>query len=205
MRLTAAFESWHIGDGTYPPLHRGKLVRLSFELLADSWTEVGSASPRFEHRGDGIYGGEGRVIRRYGGRFRPGSIPLAVVEAGDFRFYISGTAARSLKVGRWISFEGALVLDHYVWVEFLSTYPDPPDLFYNLRVRIRRVDIPDRFEARYPGGEKALPTLVRPPDFGSVEEIETMEGQKFDENFFIIDFDGKGLEQADVPNTYGST
>jgi len=33
MEIAAIFESWHIGDGNYPPLHRGQRVRLSFELI----------------------------------------------------------------------------------------------------------------------------------------------------------------------------
>ncbi|HWS53171.1 MAG TPA: hypothetical protein VN228_03560 [Pyrinomonadaceae bacterium] len=32
MNLTAIFESWHVGDGNYPPLRKGQLVNLSFEL-----------------------------------------------------------------------------------------------------------------------------------------------------------------------------
>ena len=30
--LTAVFESWHIGNGNYPPLRRGEQVNLSFEI-----------------------------------------------------------------------------------------------------------------------------------------------------------------------------
>ena len=62
---------------------------------------------------------------------------------------------------------GTLLLDHYIdhylQVEYLDTYPDPPDLFYSLRVtRIRKVAVPER--SRGPDGERgarrALP--VRP-------------------------------------------
>ena len=35
MNLTACFESWHIGDGNSPPLSRGDLVSLSFEVWAE--------------------------------------------------------------------------------------------------------------------------------------------------------------------------
>lgn len=32
LELTAIFESLYIGDGTYPPLHKGMPVNLSFRI-----------------------------------------------------------------------------------------------------------------------------------------------------------------------------
>lgn len=50
MQVTAIFESWHIGDGNDPPLTRGALVRLSFELEpASPAPHTGPAEPRLEH------------------------------------------------------------------------------------------------------------------------------------------------------------
>ena len=160
MQLTAVFESWHIGDGNYPPLHRGQLVRLSFELEASNLAIAPvAAGARFEHRGNAEYRGVGRVLRVY-----RGEASIAVIEANGFRFYVNGPVAENLAAGASVEFAGTLLLDHYLWVEFLSRYSDPPDLFYNLRVtRILRVSVPERFIARHSRG-KALPTgfVARP-------------------------------------------
>ncbi len=47
----------------------------------------------------------------------------------------------------------------------------------------------------------SLPTRVGPADFGEVEELATMEGCAFDEEVFIVDFDGAGLEGVVIPLT----
>jgi hypothetical protein len=36
-----------------------------------------------------------------------------------------------------------------------------------------------------------------------IEELETMEGQTFDEEFYLLDLDDAGLSGADVPRTFG--
>ena len=199
MQVTAIFESWHVGDGNYPPLSRGQLVRLSFELEPTSLVlRRGASEPRFEHMGDAEYRGVARVLRRY----RGDDNPLVVLEAGAFRFYIHSPAAAPLAAGEWVEFAGTLLLDNFIWVEYLHTYPDPPDLFYTLRVaRIRRVSVPERFVSRHESG-KALPTRVGPGDFEGVQELATMEGQSFDEEFFVIDFESAPLEGAAVPLTF---
>ncbi len=199
MQVTAIFESWHVGDGNYPPLSRGQLVRLSFELQPTSLApHRGAAEPRLEHVGDAEYRGVARVLRRYQGEYNP----LVVLQAGTFRFYVYSPEAAPLAPDEWVEFAGTLLLDHYIWVEYLRTYPDPPDLFYSLRVtRIRKVTVPERFVARHQHG-KALPTRVGPADFEGMEGLATMEGQPFDEEFFVIDFDGTGLEGANIPLTF---
>ena len=199
MELTAVFESWHVGDGNYPPLQRHQLVRLSFELHPRRLLGVvGDTTPLLQHRGDAEYAGRGMVLRRYGDP----ETPIAVIETGAFRFFISAPEAEALVPGALIEFEGTLFLDHYVWVEFLDRYADPPDLFYNLRVtRIRKVQIPDHFIKRSTKG-KALPTHVGPADFGTVEDLDTMAGQPFEEEFYVVDFDGKGLEGVEIPKTF---
>ena len=201
MELTAIFESWLVGDGNYPPLHRGQLVRLSFELQPKriATRQNGNAS-LFQHQGDAEYLGRGQVIRKY----TETDETIAVIAAGEFRFFIDAPAAADLAVGDQIEFEGTLHLDHYVWVEFLGEYPDPPDLFYNLRVtRIRKVQVPERFIQRQRDEKaKTYPAHVSPSDFGAVEELETMDGQRFDEEFYVIDFDSSGVETAQIPRTF---
>src|SRR5262245_45494215 len=94
MQLTAVFESWHIGDENYPPLRRGQLVRLAFELELDGQVTVAKSdrSEEFTHQGDAEYSGCGLVIRKY----IRGSIPIAVIQAGTFRFYIHRAPAIKL-------------------------------------------------------------------------------------------------------------
>ena len=199
MQLTAIFESWHIGDGNYPPLHRGQLVRLSFELHSTQLTPIQRpAQSDFSHVGDARYVGSGQVLRHYAND----GDEIAIIEAGTLRFYVNGPKASKLRPGAAVQFEGTLLLDHYIWVEFLADYPDPPDLFYNLRVvRIRKVGIPDAFVRRH-AKSLSYPTTVAPADFGAVEELETMEGQEFAREFYVIDFDGAGLEGIEVPRTF---
>ena len=199
MELTAIFESWHIGDGNYPPLEHEQLVRLSFELTATRLEAVSeSEESRLVSGGNAEYAGVGRVLRRY----ETEGYSLAVIEAGRFRFYVHGSRAAALKPAMWVHFEGTLLFDHYLWVEFLGRYKDPPDLFYTLRVtRIRRVSIPERFVQR--GSRRvSYPTTVSPEDFGAVEELTTMEGQEFMQEFYIIDFDGTDLQANDVAQTF---
>lgn len=201
MQATAIYESWHIGDGNYPPLSRGELVRLSFELQPTLLVpHPATPERRLEHLGDAEYRGLAHVLSRY----QVEDDPLVVLDAGPLRFYVYTPDAAPLTPGDCVEFAGTLLLDHYIWAEYLHTYPDPPDLFYNLRVtRIRKVGVPERFVSRHERG-KTLPTRVAPADFEDTEELATMDGQGFDEEFFIIDFDDTGLERADIPLTFRS-
>jgi hypothetical protein len=194
MQLTAVFESWHIGDGNYPPLSRDQLVRLSFELAPTLLVAIGSSGDQcLEHVGDGEYRGVARVLRWYRS--------MVVLETNAFRFYVSSSSGDRWREGDRVEFVGTLLLDHYAWVESRRD-ADAPDLFYNLRVeRIRKVDIPKRFISRH-GAGKSFPTRVGPNDFEKAEELATMEGQPFDEEFYVIDFDGAGLEGVVVPLTF---
>ena len=77
-------------------------------------------------------------------------------------------------------------------------------MFYKLKVeRILKVNLPEKFVARHETG-KSFPTRLIPEDYSvsDVEEINTMQGQPFDEEFYIIDFDGSELEGRDVPHTF---
>jgi hypothetical protein len=175
MQLTVVFEHWHLGDGNYPAFALGDLARLSFEL--DSVTIAPAASdslPSLTHIRDAEYECVARVLRTY-----PDGIDshFAVFEADWLRFYSSSMGVAALKDGDTVALRGTFALDHYMWVEFLDRYPDPPDLFYGVRVmRIRRVRIPESFIHR---GEKVVshPTSLGPPQYDAntlvdVEEVE---------------------------------
>ena len=200
--ITAVFENWHIGDGNYPPLHRGQLVNLSFEFEPGTLAKASlKMAKEFTHVGNAEYRFCGDVLNTYRRELGP---EIIIIEADSFRFYIL-----SQDVGRYAPADivvgtGTLLLDHYIWVENLKEYTNPPDLFYTLRVKqIRKVQTPEQFIKRYEGG-KSLPTRLAPKDYADihVEELETMEGQPFDEEFYIIDFDLAEAEKGTVRRTF---
>lgn len=202
MNLTAIFESWHVDDGNYPPFDKGQLVNLSFELEPRKMEEVSLSFPEsFEHLGNGEYRCCGTVQKVYRGQDQD---TVVIIQTGDFRFYILSEESDRYEQGRRYCAEGTLLLDHYLWVEFLDSYEDPPDLFFNLEVRrILRVRIPERFVARHDKG-KSLPTRLVPEDYSAshVVELDTMKGQSFDEEFFVIEFDSSRPEGRDIPRTF---
>ena len=202
MKLTAIFESWHIGDGNYPPLSKGQLVNLSFELEPRDVKEASLNAPdSFEQFGNGEYRFCGGVIKVYDGEDRD---TVVIFQAENFRFYVMSYEAGSYVQGQRYCGEGTLLLDHYYWVEFLHEYENPPNLFYNLEVsRIKKVKTPEKFVARHEQG-KSFPTRLVPEDYSEsdVEELNTMEGQPFDEEFYVIDFDDNGLEGNDIPRLF---
>ncbi|MDQ3687891.1 MAG: hypothetical protein M3430_20125 [Acidobacteriota bacterium] len=204
MEFSAIFESWHIGDGNYPPLHKGRLVNLSFELEPRTIEETSLNAPHsFEHLGNGDYRFCGDVIKVYG---REGKDTVVIFESGDFRFYVMSYEVSRYVQGHRYCGEGTLLLDHYYWVEFLREYEDPPNLFYNLEVnRIRKIKIPERFIARHEQG-KSFPTRLVPKDYSDsdVEELNTMEGQPFDEEFYVIEFGKYVSEENNIPRTFRS-
>jgi hypothetical protein len=191
VKLTAIFESWHIGDGNYPPLRRGQQVNLSFEVDPSAVDPAVSGEvDSFVHLGDGEYDFIGTILRIYPD---DSDAPVVVARCGDFHFYMN----RPLRLteGERLRGRGMLLLDHYLWVEFLDRYSNPPDLFYQLIVeRIRRVQIPLSFIARH-GQAKSLPTSLPSAlyDPAHVQEIETMDGQTFDEEFYLLDLDDQGV------------
>ena len=188
MKLTAIFEKWHIGDGNYPPLHRGQQVNLSFEINpSDIEKCAAERAESFVDLGGGEYDFTGTVLRTY----EPQAV--TVVRSGNFRFYVNRSMA--LKEGDQVRGKGILFLDRYTWVEFLHQYPNPPDLFYQLRIeRIRRVQIPEHYVSR-DRQSKSLPTSLAPHDYAAehVSEIETMEGEDSDEQFYLLDLSDEGV------------
>ncbi len=202
MNLTAIFESWHIGDGNYPPLSVGQLVNLSFEFEPRKMEEVSSDVPEsFEDLGSGEYRFCGTALNVYE---NAGDPAITIIKTGDFRFYImSDESNRYVQCRRYCG-EGTLLLDHYSWVEYLSERENPPDLFYKLEVkRVLKVNMPEKFVARHETG-KSLPTRLIPEDYSAsdVEELITMQGQALDEEFYIVDFDSSELEGRDIPRTF---
>src|SRR5215211_6592962 len=199
MNLTAIFEDWHIGDGNYPPLSKGQAVNLSFEIEpGKALEEVDLDSPeRFDSLGYGEYDFCAVVIRVYE--------DLSIFQSREFRFYIMSNEDQYL-VGHRYSGTGTLLLDHYSWVEYVGTYENAPNLFYNLEVkRILKVSVPERFVVRHENG-KSLPTRLPPSEYSlsDVEEVVTMEGQVFDEEFYIIEFNSTGVEESIIERTFRS-
>ncbi len=199
MNLTAVFEHWHLGDGNYPALAVGDEARLSFELDIQSIELVPPETPdAVAQVRDAEYRITGRVIRRYDDGV---GTTFAVLEAGWLRFYCPSARAATLPVGSCVRLLGTLALDHYLWVEFLDRYPDPPNLFYNLRVaRIRRVVIPERFVRRGPKSV-SYPTCLPPERYGpdGYENVPVVEESEHGPAFSLIDFEllpvGSGPER----------
>jgi hypothetical protein len=112
MNLTAIFETWYIGDRSYPALQTGMLVNLSFEMLMDEFAEIEAGSPeRFEHLGGAEYDCIATTLRNYA----QGTQRVVVAEAAGFRFYTVSTKTAALTSGRQFHARGRLVLDHYIW------------------------------------------------------------------------------------------
>jgi hypothetical protein len=66
MELFAVFETWHLGDGNYPPLKKGQLVNLSFEVDPEELTlSNGDAFAEFQHLRQARYQFAGTVLRVY--------------------------------------------------------------------------------------------------------------------------------------------
>jgi len=91
VNLSAVFETWHLGDGNYPPLFKGMLVNLSFELEAgEIVTLERPRPPSFQHLGEANYKFVGEVLRVY--EEDEPLQRLIVIECSDFRFYTTGGA-----------------------------------------------------------------------------------------------------------------
>lgn len=178
MEAFAVFETWHLADGNYPALRTGQLVNLSFEINPHEWAKVDDARPQeFRHLGQGEYDFTGVVLRSYQDESLD---PILVIEANQFRFYTNASIGHPLAPGTKLGGRGTLLLDHYLWVEFLANYPDPPDLFYKLRV----AEI-DRVQEREPR---------------RVDQVEMVTDE--DWVFFVIRFIDSDVPSAPVPRTF---
>ena len=95
-----------------------------------------------------------------------------------------------------------MALDHYIWVEFLSDYHDPPDLFYRLRVTdICRARIPERFIVRS-GLNVSLPSRVKPEDYGpdDLTHVEAITDEEYVS--FIVQFSEVDVSCPPIPRTF---
>ncbi len=190
MDIVAVFQTWHIGDGNYPPLEKERLVNLSFELeeIGIAASE-GKRAEEFAHTGGGFHRFRARVLRLYTGAVEHSDTSLFVLESRGFRFYISlnGAVPDDLRGSSVVEGTGYLVLDSYDWVQFLEWYDDPPDLFYQLRVR----------------------RIWKPRDYASsfnpenAEEIDTMMGRAFrSEPYYVVEFTSEGVPRYPSPRTF---
>lgn len=183
--LCATFEEWYLGDGTYPPLHRGQKVNLSFYIHPADKTITPNEDYLFEQVKHSDYRFCGKMIRNYTDADRQ----IIIVDVGDFKFYIEVfDKAFKPSVGQFISGHGTLLLDYYIWVENLSDYPDPPNLFYNFQIdSILRVTIPERFIHRHANGLSS-PSSLAPEDYSDsdVHEIEDMRQDHSSTEFYLL-------------------
>ena len=203
MKLTAIFESWLVPDGNYPPLHRGQLVNLSFQIRPQTLEQVGQESVEiFENLQDAEYRFAARVLRVYGEE------RIVAAEALGFRFFLENLGIDKAPEGATLFGNGGLYVDYYRWVENVERRHNPPDLFHTLRVtRIRQVQLPQEYLSRNDLGGSAWPTYVGPDKYrtSAIKDLHTMEGQPFSTEFYLVDFDNKGLRGASVPRTFLST
>jgi len=195
LELTAIFESWHIGDGNYPPFHKGMAVNLSFQLEPDILLPAEtSMEMSFIHSRFAEFDFCGKILRIYR------DSELAIIDCKGFRFYIEESKLKKFKEGMMIKGKGTLLLDYYIWAESLSRRKNPPDIFFTLEVtRIRQVKIPEQFIHRFDQGW-SFPTRYKIDDDSDIVELETMEGQKFLTEFYLVDF--KELDRKDIPKTF---
>jgi hypothetical protein len=89
-------------------------------------------------------------------------------------------------------------------VEFLHEYAEPPNLFYTLQVkRIRKVTLPTEFVTRN------VRTVGHPARLcgdqyaaSDIQDLESMEGQNFGPEFYLIDLESEGVSETNVPKTF---
>jgi hypothetical protein len=205
MELFAVFETWHLGDGNYPPLKKGQLVNLSFEFDPEELTaSKGDVRAEFLHLGQARYQFAGTVLRVYADHDM--ECPIAVIGTDDFRFYIYSELAATFRHGDVVIGRGTLLFDHYIWVEYLSEYPDPPDLFYRLRVgEMWQRRIPERFISRGEDGSVGCPTRVEPEDYGP-NDIAKVDAVSAAEDFvdYVIQFSDRNVPDETIARTFYS-
>jgi len=182
--ICVTFEEWHLGDGNYPPLHRGQKVNFSFYISLTNKQILENGECYFKQNRYSDYSFCGKVIRTYQS-VDDGQI--IIVDTGNFKFYIEDSKF-SVNIGQFISGQGVLLIDYYIWVEYLSSYDNPPDLFYNFIVEnISKVKIPEKFIYRHDKGYSS-PTSLAPSDYSETDliEIEDMRNDKSETSFYLL-------------------
>jgi hypothetical protein len=205
LRLTAIFETWHFGDGNYPPLAKDELVNLSFEIQPDAMSKCAPPTEgRFEQIRNAEYRFEGTVLKVY----EDSNSPLAVIQAGPFKFYIDCCPKElpALREGDGCRGSGHLLLDHYRWVEFRATYEGCPDLLYTSRVsRIRYVKIPEELISRH-GQGMAGPASLSEDQYSDAAAIEVQKMEMGDSGgswgFYLVDFEDSDVGKEPIPLTF---
>jgi hypothetical protein len=200
VRITAIFEKWYIGDGTYPPFRRHQFVNVAFEMNPQRLFPGDGEVSRFQHDGNAEYAFTGIVPRHY----RDDETPVLVIEADGFRFYICEGAVppENFQQGQLVSGRGTLTLDHYLWAEFGIKYEiDPPNLFYTLRVaRITEMQIPATHITRSDSGW-AAPTWVPAGEVQNSHELESMDQGEWEDGFYVVEYDDEGIGKQVIPRT----
>ena len=177
-----------------PLTQKGMFVNLSFELNADEITLTPDASPSFfRHLGEANYEFSGSVLREYD--------RLIILECSGFKFYVTGSASKICPSGKCVRGHGTLLLDHYLWVEFLDQYADPPDLFYTLRVqRIWVNRIPDHYISRTENAF-AHPTRLQYAETQPIEVEEITSDSSV--RYYVVEFSDEALDRnVSVPRTF---
>ena len=177
-------------------------VNLSFELQPETIVKVDQKQQAsMKQLQDAEYEFCATVLKVYSGDER-----IVVVQMKDFRCYIHSfpRGKLELKAGDMVHGQARLLLDHYIWVEYLHTYESAPNLFYNLKVKaIRAVRIPESFIHR---SEKGFshPCSLKPGQYGpsDTRDVQRMEDESCE--FYLVDFDSEGVEKDKIPRTFRS-
>jgi hypothetical protein len=183
--ICATFEEWYLGDGNYPPLHKGQKVNLSFYIAPAEKTLHSDEQYLFEQIKYSDYKFSGKIIRNY----HKSDKQIIIVDVGHFKFYIEEfDASFKASEGQFISGRGQLLVDYYIWVENLRDYPEPPNIFYNSKVeRIIKVSMPERFIDRHENGLSS-PASLTTEDFSDneMQEIEDMRNEQLSTVFYLL-------------------
>ena len=182
MKYFAICESRLFSDGNHLPLTVGDRLDISFYLELEEITVVEKQECSFNQIIDSQYQFVGRIISKYGYDFN--HLHLYTIDTGETKFYI--VRKDNFSEGDLIEGQGELQVDPYDWLEFRNFHDDTPDLLFNLEVkRIRMVNIHERF-IRKDGEPNGILFM---PKKKNVQELFTMYGQNFDEEFYLIDFE----------------
>jgi len=180
------FEEWHLGDGNYPPLYKGQKVNLSFHIHPDNKQINANEEYYFNPIVDSNYTFSGKVIRNYINNEKQ----IIIIDTGSFKFYLEEFDLNFRPfVGQFVSGNGRLLLDYYIWVENLDDYPDAPDIFYNFEIlQILRISIPECFIVRYKDGGNSYPTSLTPDEYDNdhIQEIEDMADDTNGYRFYLL-------------------
>jgi len=201
MHITVGFDSGLIDDRSYPPLQVGQTVNLSFQVELTSPLEKTGESIDFQVAADAECVFVADVLRIYR---LPTEQPLGIVQAGDFRFYIEGNDIIEFKVGDRISGAGSLVVDYYIWVEFLDKYEDAPSLFYKMKVeRLRKISIRS-LASMIHWRRASFSERLRGERYADaqIEDVASMNEHGSEYRLYLVNLDDRNVIEADVPKTF---